>query len=201
MSRSSATRLHATSPMEPRLRKALMRSFDGSMIYSRNLRVLASPAEPDDQCRHAPFDAAFGRTDRDIGTTVPDMDMQVDSSLARRRHHCRQRVLRHRPRPGRPSLAILPSASTRMSIALQGVPAPKPTGFTLVRRKAACPLFHRSFRGPFEVWDRACRADRHRPSGAKARWRRRETASSSRPARYGCRPAAIIVPQVGNFPG
>ena len=46
ISRSSATRLQATRPIEPRFRKALIRSFDGSIMYSRKPWKLASPADP-----------------------------------------------------------------------------------------------------------------------------------------------------------
>ncbi len=129
-----------------------MRSFDGSMIYSRKPWKLALTSRTRiNQRRHATLGAAFGRADRDIGAAMPDMDVQVDPAGrdegalgvdARARHRRQPGTGQawqpcHRHRPGCRSAPV-------------ALPAPKPIRLHVGEEGAALPacspVIYRSFR-------------------------------------------------------
>ena len=206
MSISSLTRLQATRPIEPMLRKALMRSrgrLDDEFAEAVEIG-LAGRARVDDG-RDAALDAAEATAGSRCRCRRARHGRAGRPSPARRkaplRDRCRRRPRARRAR-ARPS-AMRPSAPIRMSTAPCGAPGPKPTGFTpdeQQRRPSFAAITRIVIRDPF--CSRGSRRSR-RPSPTICSESTESTMAmpgnsviQSACPTY-CRPAAIMVPQVG----
>ncbi len=140
MSRSSGTRLQATRPIEPRLRKALIRSLAGSMIYSRKPWKFASPADPASTSVVTPRSAPH--SEGRIEISVPPCQIWTCRSTQPGEIQAPLPSIRStsaRTFNDLPMALILPSFPTRISVVVSECSAPKATGLTLVMRSGfAC---------------------------------------------------------------
>ena len=135
MSMSSLTRLQATRPIDPMLRKARMRSRAGSITYSRKPWKFASPAEPASTIVVTP--RSTPQSDGRIEMSVPPCHTWACRSVQPGETNAPLPSTTRAPsgafKPG-DAASIAPDAPMRMSIAPCGCPLPKATGFTLDRK-------------------------------------------------------------------
>ena len=136
MSMSSLTRLQATRPIEPMLRKARMRSRAGSItIFAEAVEIRLAGGPRIDDRRDAALDAAQRWPDRNVGAAMPHVRVQIDPA---RRNERAVAVDRRALRPVPSSLAIPPAIAPDRADedvdAPCGCPLPKATGFTLDRK-------------------------------------------------------------------